>query len=259
MVHKVRYDKMERLQKVIAQAGVASRRKAEELILAGRVEVNGEVVTVLGTKVKKGDQISVDGKSIVKEDKVYFIMNKPKRCVCTNGEQEDRLKAVDLIDCPQRIFTIGRLDYDTSGVLLLTNDGEFANLIIHPRHRIAKVYNLTINGILTGEQLRRIRTGIVLDDGVKTLPAKVKNIVKEKDKKQTTFDLTIYEGRNRQIKRMMEALGYSVRRLHRKQLGFLSVSDLSQGEYRILKPFEVKKMRALAQEGTYEHLIIERR
>lgn len=250
---------MERLQKVIAQAGVTSRRKAEEMILAGRVEVNGEVVTVLGTKVKKGDQICVDGKSIVKEDKVYFIMNKPKRCVCTSDEQEDRCKAIDLIDCPQRIFTVGRLDYDTSGVLLLTNDGEFANLIIHPRHHIPKVYNLTINGILSTEDLRQIRTGIVLDDGVKTLPAKVKNMVKEKDKRQTTFDLTIYEGRNHQIKRMMEALGYAVRRLHRKQLGFLTVSDLSQGEYRILKPFEVKKMRALAQEGTYEHLIIERR
>lgn len=250
---------MERLQKVIAQAGVASRRKAEELILAGRVEVNGITVTVLGTKVKKGDRIFVDGKDIVKEDKVYFIMNKPKRCICTNGEKEDRRKAVDLIDCPQRIFTVGRLDYDTSGVLLLTNDGEFANLIIHPRHHIPKVYNLTINGILSGEDLRLLRKGIILDDGIKTLPAKVKNMVKEPEKKQTTFDLTIYEGRNHQIKRMMEALGYSVRRLHRKQLGCLTVSDLRQGEYRILKPFEVKKMRALALEGTYEHLIIERR
>lgn len=250
---------MERLQKVIAQAGVASRRKAEELILAGRVEVNGTIVTVLGTKVKKGDQICVDGKDIIKEDKVYFIMNKPKRCVCTNKEQEDRRKAIDFIDCPQRIFTVGRLDYNTSGVLLLTNDGEFANQIIHPRHHIAKVYNLTINGILSGKDLHQIRNGIILDDGIKTLPAKVKNMVKEKDKHQTTFDLTIYEGRNRQIKRMMEALGYTVRRLHRKQLGFLTVSDLSQGQYRILKPFEVKKMRALALEGTYEHLIIERR
>lgn len=248
---------MERLQKVIAQAGVTSRRKAEELIIAGRVSVNGVIVKELGTKVKKGDQISVDGKGIERENKVYFIMNKPKRCVCTNGEQEDRLKAVDLIDCPQRIFTVGRLDYDTSGVLLLTNDGEFANLMIHPRHHIEKTYNLTINGLLSGADIRRIKAGIVLDDGVKTLPAKVKHIVKETQKAQTTFDLTIYEGRNRQIKRMMEALGYQVRRLHRKQFGFLTISDLRQGEYRLLKPFEIKKLRALAQEGSYEHLIIE--
>lgn len=248
---------MERLQKVIAQAGIASRRKAEELIKEGRVEVNGELISEMGYKVKKGDEIYVDGKSIVRENKVYFIMNKPKKCVCTSGEQEDRLKAIDLIDCEERIFTIGRLDYDTSGVLLLTNDGEFANMIIHPRHHIQKVYNLTINGLLSGNDLKAIKEGIVLDDGIKTLPAKVKNIVKEKEKNQTTFDLTIVEGRNRQIKRMMEALGYQVRRLHRKQLGFLGVSDLSQGDYRRLKPFEVKKLRALAQEGTYVHLIKE--
>lgn len=248
---------MERLQKVIAQAGITSRRKAEQLIVDGRVEVNGTIVTELGFKVKKGDAIYVDGKQVVRENKVYFVMNKPKRCVCTNGEQEDRLKAVDLIDCEERIFTVGRLDYDTSGVLILTNDGEFANLIIHPRHHISKTYNLTIGGLLNNEDIRKIKSGIVLDDGIKTLPAKIKNIVKEHEKNQTSFDLTIYEGRNRQIKRMMEALGYQVRRLHRKQLGFLTVSDLSQGSYRILKPFEVKKLRALAQEGTYEHLIRE--
>lgn len=248
---------MERLQKVIAQAGIASRRKAEQLILEGRVEVNGSLITELGFKVKKGDEIYVDGKHVVRENKVYFIMNKPKRCVCTNSDQEDRMKATDLIDCPERIFTVGRLDYDTSGVLLLTNDGEFANLIIHPRHKIAKTYNLTIGGLLNSEDIHKIKDGIVLDDGIKTMPAKIKNITKEKDKNQTTFDLTIYEGRNRQIKRMMEALGYRVRRLHRKQLGFLGVSDMRQGEYRILKPFEVKKLRALANEGTYEHLIRE--
>lgn len=248
---------MERLQKVIAQAGVASRRKAEVLISEGKVAVNGVIVTELGTKVKRGDQISVEGKAIVRENKVYFIMNKPKKCVCTNGENEDRLRAIDLIDCDERIFTVGRLDYDTSGVLLLTNDGEFANLVTHPRHHIPKIYNLTINGVLSGEDIRKIKSGIVLDDGMKTLPAKIKHITYEKEKRQTTFDLTIVEGRNRQVKRMMEALGYQVRRLHRKQLAFLSVSDLSQGDYRILKPFEIKKLKALALDGTYEHLIVE--
>lgn len=249
---------MERLQKVIAQAGITSRRKAEELIMAGRVAVNDEIVRELGTKVKKGDQISVDGKGILREDKVYFVMNKPKKCVCTNGAKEDRLKAVELIDCTQRIFTVGRLDYDTSGVLLLTNDGDFANLMIHPRHHIPKTYNLTINGLLSGEDIRSIKQGIRLDDGIVTLPAKVKHIIKEKEKNQTSFDLTIYEGRNRQIKRMMESLGYQVRRLHRKELGFLRVDDLRQGEYRRLKPFEIKKLKALANEGSFEHLIIEK-
>ncbi|NBJ63692.1 rRNA pseudouridine synthase [bacterium c-19] len=248
---------MERLQKVIAQAGVASRRKAEILISEGKVAVNGVIVTELGTKVKRGDQISVEGKTIVRENKVYFIMNKPKKCVCTNEENEDRLRAIDLIACEERIFTVGRLDYDTSGVLLLTNDGEFANLVTHPRHHIPKIYNLTINGVLSSEDIRKIKSGIVLDDGMKTLPAKIKHITYEKEKCQTTFDLTIVEGRNRQVKRMMEALGYQVRRLHRKQLAFLSVSDLSQGDYRNLKPFEIKKLKALASEGTYEHLILE--
>ncbi len=248
---------MERLQKVIAQSGIASRRKAEALIVEGRVQVNGVIVTQLGTKVKRGDEIAVDGKSIVRENKVYFIMNKPKKCICTNEANEDRLRAVDLIPCEERIFTVGRLDYDTSGVLLLTNDGAFANLITHPAHHIPKVYNLTINGILKGEDIHKIKNGIILDDGIKTLPAKLKHITYEKDKQQTTFDLTIMEGRNRQIKRMMEALGFQVRRLHRKQLAFLTVDDMSQGDYRRLKPFEIKKLKALATEGTYEHLIRE--
>lgn len=248
---------MERLQKVIAQSGIASRRKAEALIIEGRVQVNGAVVTELGTKVKRGDEVAVDGKIIVRENKVYFIMNKPKKCICTNEANEDRLRAVDLIPCEERIFTVGRLDYDTSGVLLLTNDGAFANLITHPAHHIPKVYNLTINGILKGEDIYKIKNGIILDDGIKTLPAKLKHITYEKDKKQTTFDLTIMEGRNRQVKRMMEALGFQVRRLHRRQLAFLTADDMSQGEYRRLKPFEVKKLKALANEGTYEHLIRE--
>ena len=240
---------MERLQKVIAQAGVASRRKAEELIAQGRVSVNGEIVSEMGYKVKKGDFIEVDGKPIEKENKVYFLMNKPKKTMCTSNDEFGRACVVDLINCKERIFTVGRLDYDTSGVLILTNDGEFANAIIHPRYHIPKVYNLTINGILSVEDTKKIKNGIVLDDGIKTLPAKYKLTETDKAKNQCSFDLTIYEGRNRQIKRMMEALGYEVRRLHRKELAFLKCSDLRQGEYRILKPFEVKQLRSLAEKG----------
>lgn len=240
---------MERLQKVIAQAGVASRRKAEELIAQGRVSVNGEIVSEMGYKVKKGDFIEVDGKPIEKENKVYFLMNKPKKTMCTSNDEFGRACVVDLVNCKERIFTVGRLDYDTSGVLILTNDGEFANAIIHPRYHIPKVYNLTINGILSVEDTRKIKNGIVLDDGIKTLPAKYKLTETDKEKNQCSFDLTIYEGRNRQIKRMMEALGYEVRRLHRKELAFLKCNDLRQGEYRILKPFEVKQLRSLAEKG----------
>lgn len=243
---------MERIQKVIAASGVASRRKAEEMILQGRVEVNGEVLKELGYKVKKGDFITVDGKPIQKENKVYYVMNKPKKSMCTSSDEFDRTTVVSLIDCKERIFTVGRLDYDTSGVLILTNDGDFANLIIHPRYHIAKTYNLTINGILTGEQLMSLTKGIVLDDGIKTLPAKYKITEKDIKKNQMSLDLTIYEGRNRQIKRMMETFGYEVTRLHRKQLGFLKVDDLSQGTYRKLKPYEVKQLKTLANTGKIE-------
>lgn len=240
---------MERIQKVIAASGIASRRKAEVLIQEGRVKINGEVLQELGYKVKRGDRIEVDGKPIVKENKVYYVMNKPKKTMCTSDDEFDRRTVISLVESKERLFTVGRLDYDTSGVLILTNDGEFANLLIHPRHHLAKVYNLTINGILTPEQLMTLKKGVILDDGFKTSPAKYK--VREKDlkKNQMTLDLTIYEGRNRQIKRMMEAFGYTVTRLHRKQLGTLRVDDLSQGDYRILKPFEVKQLRKLAQNG----------
>lgn len=240
---------MERLQKVIAAAGITSRRKAESMILEGRVAVNGHTITELGYKVKRGDVIEVDGKIIEKENKVYYLMNKPKKTMCTSNDEFGRQTVIDLIDCEERIFTVGRLDYDTSGVLILTNDGDFANEIIHPRYHIPKVYNLTINGILSVEDMKKIKEGIVLDDGVKTLPAKFKITEKDPKKNQCSLDLTIVEGRNRQIKRMMEALGYEVRRLHRKKLAFLHCSDLRQGEYRVLKPFEVKQLRALAMQG----------
>lgn len=245
---------MERIQKVIAQAGIASRRKAEEMILEGRVRVNGEVLRELGYKVKKGDYVEVDGKALTKENKVYFLMNKPKKTMCTADDEFGRKTVVSLVDCKERIFTVGRLDYDTSGVLLLTNDGDFANTVIHPRYHIAKTYNLTINGILSKEDMKKLKEGIVLDDGYQTRPARFKITEKDSEKNQCSFDLTIYEGKNRQIKRMMEALGYSVRRLHRKQLGFLHCSDLRQGEYRILKPYEVKMLKTLAEKGNINNM-----
>ena len=176
-------------------------------------------------------------------------MNKPKKTLCASSDDRGRQTVIDLMECEERVFTVGRLDYDTSGALLITNDGEFANQIIHPRYHLPKTYNLTINGILTGSDMTALKEGIVLEDGYRTQPSRFKITEKDPEKNQCSFDLTIYEGKNRQIKRMMEALGYEVRRLHRKQIAFLGCSDLSQGEYRILKPHEVKMLRALALKG----------
>ena len=241
---------MDRLQKIIAASGRTSRRKAEEWILQGRVKVDGQVVTELGVKPRKGALIEVDGKAIAREDKVYYVMNKPKKVLCTLNDEHDRRTVVDLMtDVPQRVFPVGRLDYDTTGVLIMTNDGEFANEIIHPRYHIAKVYEVTINGILKTEEIKQLEQGVVLDDGIKTLPAKLWVTNKDFAHEQTMFELTIQEGRNRQIKRMLEVFGYEVRRLHRRSLGPITVRGLNPGEYRLMKPFEVKQLRRLANEG----------
>lgn len=239
---------MERLQKVIAASGITSRRKAEGYIVEGRVKVNGEVVTELGFKVKRGDIIEVDGKQIQKENKVYYVMNKPKKSMCTLHDEFDRPTVVSLIDSNERIFPVGRLDYDTSGVLILTNDGEFANQIIHPAYHIPKTYDVLITGILTTPQIKELERGIELD-GTMTLPAKVRIRNKDLARNKTKLDLTIQEGRNHQVKRMIEHFGYEVTSLHRKSIGFLKVDDMSQGSYRILKPQEVKRLRALAMSG----------
>lgn len=240
---------MDRLQKVIAASGVTSRRKAEELIKEGRVQVDGKVITEMGYQPRKGAVIEIDGKRIARENKVYFVMNKPKKTLCTLNDEHQRATVVDLVDVQERVFPVGRLDYDTTGVLILTNDGDFANEIIHPRYHIPKTYEVVIDGILTSEQIKQLEKGVTLDDGIVTLPAKVWVTNKDFSKKTTSFELTIQEGRNRQVKRMVEAIGYQVKRLHRSRLGFLMVKDLAPGEYRILKPFEVKQLRQLAAEG----------
>ena len=240
---------MERLQKVIAASGITSRRKAEILISEGKVKVNGVVVTELGYKVKRGDQIEVNGEEIQKENKVYFVINKPKKSMCTLDDEFDRQTVVSMIKCPERIFTVGRLDYDTSGVLILTNDGEFANQLIHPAYHIPKTYEAIIDGIMTTEQIKELEKGVVLDDGIKTLPSRIKITNKDFEHKKTRFEITIKEGRNRQIKRMMEVYGHKITSLHRRSLGFLRVDDMSQGQYRILKPQEVKMLRRLATDG----------
>lgn len=240
---------MERLQKVIAQAGIASRRKAETLILEGKVKVNGVVVKELGTKVTKKDVIEVNNNEIMKEEFEYYVINKPQKTLCSNADEHGRDLVINYIASKKRLFTVGRLDYDTSGVLLITNDGEFANTLIHPRFNVKKTYELIVSDILKAEDMKRLEQGIVLDDGYKTAPAKAWILHKDFEKKQTKLELTIHEGKNRQVKRMIEALGYKVRKLHRKQFGTILVNELRKGEYRRLKPFEIKQLKKLAEEG----------
>lgn len=240
---------MERLQKVIAAAGIASRRKAEQMISEGLVKVNGVVVTELGTKVGKKDIVLVKDKPLTVEEKVYYVINKPKKTICSSSDEHKRTTVVSLIEDPARMFTVGRLDYETTGVLIVTNDGEFANELTHPKFHIPKTYEMTIGGILEAPSIKLLERGVTLDDGTVTLPAKAWITHKDFEKKQTSLELTIVEGRNRQVKRMLEAVGHEVRRLHRKSVGFLLCNDLAAGEYRRLKPFEIKQLRRMANEG----------
>ena len=232
---------MERLQKVIAQAGIASRRKAEELIIEGKVKVNGEVVTELGTKVSEKDEVLVNNRPIAKETKEYYLLNKPRGVVTTTSDDKNRKTVVDLIDTKMRIYPIGRLDYDTTGILLLTNDGEFANAIMHPRNKIDKRYIAKVNGLIGKEQIMKLQKGILVDGKV-TEKAQAK--IKKYDKKTNTsiVELIIHEGRNHQVKKMFEAIGYTVLKLKREQISFLDLSGLKSGEYRMLNPKEVKKL-----------------
>lgn len=235
---------MERLQKVIAEAGIASRRKAEEMIQQGRVKVNGTTVKEMGVKVSSSDKIEVDGKEINKEEKVYFLLNKPKKTICAVTDDKQRDTVVDLIDCKQRIFPVGRLDYETTGILLLTNDGEFANAMMHPRSHIQKTYEVAVNGVLTDTMCQRLEEGIELEDG-KTLPAEVFLLQRSEKKNKTVLQITIQEGRNRQVRRMMEYFHCEVTRLNRIQYAFLDLGNLRQGQYRKLRMYEVKKLMGI--------------
>lgn len=240
---------MERLQKVIAHAGFASRRKAEQLILEGKVKVNGEVVTELGVKVSSSDRIEVEGIPVEKEEPVYFLLYKPTGVISSVKDDKGRKAVTDFIpEVKQRVYPVGRLDYDTSGLLLLTNDGEFANLLMHPRNEIEKVYVAKVKGIPLREQLKTLEKGIKLEDG-KTAPAKVKIISIDKRKQTAIVELTIHEGRNRQVRRMLEAIGHPVIKLKRERYAFLTLKGMKAGEVRELTPHEVKQLRFMAEKN----------
>lgn len=232
---------MERLQKVIANSGYVSRRKAEELISTGKVKVNGEVIKEMGVKVSSKDMIEVDGYIIKNEEKVYYLLNKPRGIVTTTKDEKGRKTVTDLINETKRIYPVGRLDYDTTGVLLLTNDGELTNLLIHPKNKVEKLYIAKVKGLIGKKQISILEHGVVID-GKKTSKAKAR--IKKYDKKTDTsiVELIIHEGKNHQVKKMFEALGYNVIKLRRDAFSFLTTDGLKSGEYRKLTPKEVKKL-----------------
>lgn len=242
---------MERLQKVIAEAGIASRRKAEELIRAGKVKVDNVVVTQLGTKVTGKENIIVDGKTLNKEEKVYYLLNKPRSVVSTTNDDKHRKTVVDLIDTDARIYPVGRLDYDTTGALLLTNDGEFANLMMHPKNQIEKVYMAKVKGIAKAEHIIPLSEGVIID-GKKTAPAKVKLRKVDKNKNTSMVEITIHEGRNHEVKKMFEKVGLEVIKLKRERIAFLNLKGLESGKYRKLTPKELKELYFLTHPEKYK-------
>ena len=231
-----------RLQKLIAEAGLASRRKAEEMIKEGRVSVNGTVVDTMGYEVSQTDTVTVDGEKIPqKEKKVYYMLNKPKGYVTTAHDQFNRPCVLDLIkdETDKRVVPAGRLDYNTEGLLILTNDGELINKITHPSNKIEKKYIAVINGKLTEAKAERLRNGVLIDKK-KTHPAKV--FVSEIFKDKCVVEVTITEGRNRQVRKMIEAVGHHVIELKRVSLGNLTLGSLKTGRIRKLNPNEVQTL-----------------
>jgi len=230
---------MERLQKVIAEAGIASRRKAEELIVAGKVKVNGKVVTELGTKVDSKDTIEVNNKIIEKEIKEYYLLNKPRGVITSTSDDKGRTTVVDLINTEARIYPVGRLDYDTTGALLLTNDGEFANILTHPKNNIDKVYLAKLNGIIKGEHINKLKDGVMLDN-ILVKPSRVKLKKTDPSKNTSMVEITIHEGKNHEVKRLFESVGFLVDKLTRERIGIFNLEGLKSGEYRKLTTKEVQ-------------------
>ena len=230
-----------RLQKYLADAGIASRRKCEELIAAGRVSVNGTVAR-LGATFEEGDEVLLDGRPVAPQrEKVIILFNKPKNVICTNDEGEDRVRVSDFFtQLPYRLYTVGRLDYDSEGLILVTNDGDTANRLMHPRYGTSKTYRVLCTGWLTPEDKRRLRSGVELEDGM-TSPAELR-ILRERQDGRTELLLTIHEGKNRQVRRMLAATGHDTLRLQRTAIGKLELGHLKPGEWRYITEDELERL-----------------
>ena len=235
---------MERLQKVIAHSGVCSRRKAEELIEAGKVKVNGIVIRELGTKVSDKDTIEVNGDILKKEDKVYYLMYKPRGVVTTSSDELGRKTVLDFIETDKRIYPVGRLDYDTTGLLILTNDGDFANILMHPSNEVEKVYVAKIKGIIKGEDITKLKNGVLID-GKMTDKCQVKLKKYDVNSNTSIVQLIIHEGRNHQVKKMFQAIGFDVMKLKREKVAFFDLEGLNSGSYRALTKKEINKVFSL--------------
>lgn len=232
-----------RINKFLSGCGIDSRRKCEKLIVDGRVRVNGKIVSELATDIKDGDRVEVDGKSVaVTHKKVYIMLNKPKGCVSTVSDEKGRKTVIDLINIKERIFPVGRLDYDTEGLLLLTNDGDLANKITHPRNAVKKVYSVRVEGEPTAAELKRLRAGIEYN-GVKYGGSEIKNLGTENN--ETKLEISITEGKNHEIKNMIESLGRRVLFLKRSAIGNIRLGGLSRGEWRYLNAREIEYLKSL--------------
>lgn len=232
---------MERLQKFIAASGLCSRRKAEELIKMGKVEIDGEVVTELGVKVSGKESIVVDGELLRREEKEYYLLNKPREVITSCSDDKNRKTVVDLIETDSRIYPVGRLDYDTTGLIILTNDGELANILMHPSNGVPKKYVAKLNKCFAINDLKTLEKGVMVD-GVMCKPTRVKIKKNDSDKDYSIVEITITEGRNHIVKRVFKELGYLVDKLSRVSYGFLDVSKMKSGDYRELSIKEVKKL-----------------
>ncbi|HBK52588.1 MAG TPA: pseudouridine synthase [Syntrophomonas wolfei] len=236
-----------RLAKYLAESGISSRRQAEKLITQGKVKVNGKTISEPAFTVKPGDRVEFAGKIIEQTDKIYLLLHKPAGYISSLADPQGRPRVIDLLSAVNtRVFPVGRLDYDTEGLLLLSNDGEFSNLMTHPRYLIPKKYEAWVQGLVKPDTIRQLEQGVALEDGI-TAPARVRLLSSKKG--QSLLELEIHEGKKRQIKRMCLAVGHRVIKLKRTALAFLTLEGVPQGQFRFLTASEVERLIMLARQS----------